>query len=231
MRLAVLLLLVFGCNLSVAFAHAEGDVDSTTVAVPDLRRLPPQEAVRLLLDVGLRPGRIYERGVPQGWPLGVVVQQAPAPDEDERPSRLVRGSVVRLRVSAARDGDPAGREVPAAWLVSPPPPDAPVEPAPVAALPPPTEEPALAAVPPLPVSEPAHDVPPLTGLDLVEAEQLARQRGLTLYVERVAGHPVGRVLEQVPGAGEASPPGGLVRVVVTAGATGLAPCRRRQRSK
>jgi len=40
---------------------------------------------------------------------------------------------------------------------------------------------------------------------------------MSLNVERVGGHPLGRVLEQIPAAGSPRPPGGIVKVIVTAG--------------
>jgi beta-lactam-binding protein with PASTA domain len=67
-----------------------------------------------------------------------------------------------------------------------------------------------------PAPDPQH-VPDLKGLDLVAAEDLVRAARMTLYVERVAGHPVGRVLRQIPAAGTGRPAGGVVKVVVTAG--------------
>ena len=71
---------------------------------------------------------------------------------------------------------------------------------------------------PMPAPKPNKDiVPPLMGLDLAVAEQLCRDAKMTLYVERVAGHPVGRVLEQKPEAYEPRGPGGVVRVIATAG--------------
>lgn len=60
-------------------------------------------------------------------------------------------------------------------------------------------------------------VPELVGLALIDAETLAREAGLDLYVERVAGHPVGRILEQVPAGGTPKPQGNVVKVTVTAG--------------
>ncbi len=60
-------------------------------------------------------------------------------------------------------------------------------------------------------------VPSLTGLELAEAEQLAREADMKIYVERVGGHPIGRVLEQIPAAGSKRPPGAVVKVIVTAG--------------
>lgn len=60
-------------------------------------------------------------------------------------------------------------------------------------------------------------VPPLLGLDLNDAEMLARRSEMTLHVERVAGHPVGRVLKQWPDAESARPAGGVIKVRVTAG--------------
>ena len=71
---------------------------------------------------------------------------------------------------------------------------------------------------PRPAPKPNRDIaPPLVGLDLAVAEQLSRDAQMTLHVERVAGHPVGRVLEQVPEAYEPRGPGGVIRVIVTAG--------------
>ncbi len=60
-------------------------------------------------------------------------------------------------------------------------------------------------------------VPPLVGLDLAEAEQLVRAAQMKLHVERVGGHPIGRVLEQFPKPRTARPPGGMIKVIVTAG--------------
>ena len=60
-------------------------------------------------------------------------------------------------------------------------------------------------------------VPEVKGLELADAEQRAHEAGLVLYVERVAGHPVGRVLSQVPEAGAARAIGSVITVTVTAG--------------
>jgi beta-lactam-binding protein with PASTA domain len=60
-------------------------------------------------------------------------------------------------------------------------------------------------------------VPELRGLELTDAEQRVREAELVLYVERVAGHPVGRVLAQVPEAGAVRANGSVVTVTVTAG--------------
>ena len=60
-------------------------------------------------------------------------------------------------------------------------------------------------------------VPTLLGLSLNDAEQLCIESGMRLHVDRVPGHPIGRVLEQAPSAGGRRPAGGVVRVVVTAG--------------
>jgi beta-lactam-binding protein with PASTA domain len=62
-----------------------------------------------------------------------------------------------------------------------------------------------------------NSVPPLVGLDLSEAEQLVRAAKMKLHVERVGGHPIGRVLEQFPKPRTARPPGGMIKVIVTAG--------------
>ncbi|MHC5011334.1 MAG: PASTA domain-containing protein, partial [Planctomycetota bacterium] len=60
-------------------------------------------------------------------------------------------------------------------------------------------------------------VPALLGLLLPDAEQRARESEMQLHVERVAGQPVGRVLEQTPAPGAPRPAGGVVKVIVTAG--------------
>lgn len=60
-------------------------------------------------------------------------------------------------------------------------------------------------------------VPDLRGLALNDAEQWIRDLGLQLYVERVGGHPIGRVLRQTPDPGTPRPAGDVVKVLVTAG--------------
>jgi beta-lactam-binding protein with PASTA domain len=65
-------------------------------------------------------------------------------------------------------------------------------------------------------------VPALLGLRLSDAEQRVRDSGMILYVTRVAGQPVGRVLSQDPAAGSPRPPAGVVQVVVTAGGDAVA---------
>lgn len=60
-------------------------------------------------------------------------------------------------------------------------------------------------------------VPELVGLDLAEAEMLVRDSQMRLHVERVSGHPVGKVLEQMPSGGTKRPQGGMIKVVITAG--------------
>ncbi len=86
-----------------------------TVPVPDVRRLPPEQAARRLVAAGLNPGRVFEVAVPAGWRLGLVVQQAPAPAQADRPRYLPRGDSVALAVSASRDGPKEGAPAPASW--------------------------------------------------------------------------------------------------------------------
>lgn len=110
-----------------------------------------------------------------------------------------------------------GEETPVRPAV-PQPPVAPptVEPDP----PPPGQPPAAVGSPDAPRPAPPADprkVPSVLGLELAEAEQLVRDAKMTLYVERVPGHPVGRVLEQQPLPYAARPAGGVVKIVVTAG--------------
>ncbi len=69
---------------------------------------------------------------------------------------------------------------------------------------------------PAPKADPGR-VPALIGLKIADAEHQASQAEMTLYVERVAGQPVGHVLEQIPGPGQPRPPAGVVKVVVAAG--------------
>jgi hypothetical protein len=117
-----------------------------------------------------------------------------------------------------------------------PPPAAPPDATPPAAAPPaavPPEVPAPATSEPLATGSPdapgvagAADpskVPNLTGLSLNDAENLVRRARMTLYVERVAGHPVGKVLRQEPPPGTPRPPVDVVvvKVVVTAGGDAL----------
>lgn len=101
----------------------------------------------------------------------------------------------------------------------PTPPPAPVAEVPVPASPPqvPPPHPGSPDAPALAERAAAGVVPDLLGLSLVDAEQRAREAGLSLYVERVPGHPVGRVLEQLPASGSARAAGSVVRVQVTAG--------------
>ena len=93
---------------------------------------------------------------------------------------------------------------------------------------PPGEEVATGS-PDAPASVPAGDpavTPALIGLPLADAEHLVAASDMQLHVERVPGHPVGRVTRQVPDPGAPRPPAGVVKVEVTAGGdhvAGLAP--------
>lgn len=225
-RPAYLCLLVVALHVcGVSWADEEPSRTDEAIPVPDVRGLDAPDAVRVLLEAGLEPGRLFEKATTPSRAEGTVVQQAPPPDAVDRPSRRPQGSKVHLRVAAAADGPAAGREVPAAWRKAraasdalpparvdvvrkgePPSPPTPAPPAPRVL------EPAAA------VGSPDGDpVPALEGLELVEAEQLCRSRGLELHVERVAGHPVGRILVQAPAPGAPRPQDGWVRVQVTAG--------------
>jgi hypothetical protein len=61
------------------------------------------------------------------------------------------------------------------------------------------------------------EVPSLLGLPLADAEQRIREAGMSLHVERVPGHPIGRVLTQEPASHAPRPAAGVVKVTVTAG--------------
>lgn len=65
-------------------------------------------------------------------------------------------------------------------------------------------------------------VPALLGLAVADAEHLVHEAEMALHVEWVAGHPVGRVFRQEPEAGAPRPPGGVIKVQVTAGGDHLA---------
>jgi beta-lactam-binding protein with PASTA domain len=251
--------------------------DPPAPVVPDLTMLTPREAAQRLADGGLVLERWYERNYTQGYELGRVIQQRPAPGVPVR-----RGTGVMVMVSASANGPLEGRPPDPTWagatsLVPPParPPGArgsrEIGPPPMPALPPPlpseppagnlppapaAPDPGPPAVSPAPVAPiPASSapgatdpglpgpaltpadlsgsgspdapvvaeratpgvVPELRGLSLVDAEQRAREADMELYVERVPGHPVGRVLEQIPPAGEKRSARAVVRVNVTAG--------------
>jgi beta-lactam-binding protein with PASTA domain len=222
--------------------HALRADDPTPAIVPDLALLTPPEAAQLLAENGLVLERWFERAYGQGYELGRVIQQKPRPGVIAR-----RGSGVMLMVSAAANGSAEGRPPDPAWakpsFVPPPALPAPVPPAvPPAVLPPAPVPPAEAPAPapeavvrqPVPpsaggavsgspdapaVAERATPgiVPDLRGLSLTDAEQRAREAELQVYVERVPGHPIGRVVEQIPPAGEKRGKGAVVRVNVTAG--------------
>ena len=132
---------------------------------------------------------------------------------------------------------PATEPAPSPEAPAVPPPQAP-EPPPA----PPAEAPVVPGAPEVPVElppappaadpevatgspdapEPAPPVDPavtpaLIGLPLADAEHLAVASDMQLHVERVPGHPVGRVKAQVPEPGAPRPPAGVVAVEVTAG--------------
>ena len=199
--------------------------------VPDVRRYGVEDARRRLEGSGFRVGEVYEistQRILETWkvryPIGYVWMQNPAPGglwDTDVP--------VDVMISAAQDG----KLPPSLPGVEPrPAPDAPGSAAPPPGPAPkgdapgadpggaPGARPRGEGAPDAPGPAPAADpnrVPELTGLDLVAAEQLIRDAKMTLYVERVGGHPLGRVLEQIPGAGAQRPAGGVVKVIVTAG--------------
>ncbi len=242
-RIAVVVLLA----VLFAWPAGAGADDERTVTVPDVRRRRVEDARRVLEAAGLKVGEVYEfsterilrmfkvRGV-----LGTVFLQKPTPGTGWKSNKPVD-----LVVVAAKDGKlppnmpgarkPAGKAVPPKAA---PPKDAAKQPAvppnghdaagdPIPPLTPPADDTPRPATPkhasgspdaPRAAPKPSPDrVPDLVGLELAEAEMLVRQSKMTLHVERTAGHPVGRVLEQVPAGGTKRPAGGAIKVVITAG--------------
>lgn len=138
----------------------------------------------------------------------VPAQPAPPPLEDNRvppPAPPVAPQVEVPRRPAPKSPPPSHAEVPGDA-------EMPVDTSPAPRI--------AAGSPDAPRVAPKADpnkVPSLTGLELAEAEQLARDADMKLYVERVGGHPIGRVLEQIPAAGSKRPAGAVVKVIVTAG--------------
>jgi len=179
------------------------------------------------------------------YPIGYVFMQAPSFEDGQgRPVKKPIGTVIHFIVAAARDGAnlPSIPGLKPATSVSPragSPRAAPSRSGPRAAAPedgrvPPPAPAADTSLPvdtsPAPrvasgspdaprVAPPADPdkVPALGGLELAEAEQLVREAKMKLYVERVGGHPIGRVLEQIPAAGSPRPAGDVIKVIVTAG--------------
>ena len=220
-------LLVFtGFVVALGEARLEAE-DAPPSIVPDLSMLRLPEAAALLADSGLNLEKYYEHRYSQGYDLGLVIQQKP------RPGTLVRrGSGVQLMVMATANGSSEGRLPDPAWR-RPRPPGAQggSEPAAAPALAP-DPLPVPSAPEPLPtvitpsgspdapvVAERATpgEVPDLRGLTLMDAEQRAREAELELYVERVPGHPVGRVVTQAPEVGQRRAKGSVVRITLTAG--------------
>ncbi|MDA1194714.1 MAG: PASTA domain-containing protein [Planctomycetota bacterium] len=200
------------------------DAEGERITVPDVRRRRADDARQVMEAAGFKVGEVYEfslarilttwrvRGV-----VGTVFLQKPEPG-----TMWPKGHAVDLVVVAERDGKlPPEFQRPAQ----------PTAPAPRDPVPPPTEpsredRPAPDAPKvaegspdaPRPAPKPDRNrVPDMLGLELAEAEHLARQSEMSLHVERVAGHPIGRVLEQVPVGGAPRPPGGMLKVVITAG--------------
>ncbi len=181
-------------------------------------------ALGLVIQQKPRPGTLVKRG--SGVQLMVMAAANGGPD-----GRLPDPAWPRVRPFAAPSVVPAGTPLVTPLVTPPPPPRLPgaqggSEPgAPLA------PEPPLPAYEPLPSAPPSGspdapavaeratpgEVPDLRGLTLADAEQRAREAELELYVERVPGHPVGRVVTQVPEVGQQRAKGAVVKVTVTAG--------------
>lgn len=199
----------------------------------------PRPGVRLARGAGVRvmvsarePGPAEGRA-PQAADLGLPAALPPAAPGERPPFPLPPPMPVAPTLPAQQAAGAA--PAPVAPPVAAPPPTvisrSRPAPAPVPAPgPAPGTEPGIAPRVPLPPVRPGSPdapaqaeratpgvVPDMLGLPLVDAEQRAREAGLVLYVERVPGHPLGRVLEQVPAAGSTRAAGSVVRVQVTAG--------------
>ncbi len=158
------------------------------VRVPDVRGLSASSAAALIEAVGLARGPVDTGSEADGYPPGTVTTQEPIGGERVRP-----GTAVALLLAPS-----GGEAVPPAS----PAPDASAVPAPGA---------------PPPVPDDGARVPDLAGLALTDAQDLARRLGVELVVQRVPGHPVGRVVSQDVPAGAPIPPGKAIPVRVTAG--------------
>ena len=213
-------------GVCVGSSRPASSEESSRVHPPDVARMPVDQAREALVDRGLRLGRVWRLSrarIGEFWPgvdvpVGHVIVQNP-----KSSLSVARGSAVQLVISADRDGP-----LPARFRAKSAATPAPETPAP--ATPPaedtapkthsPAGRPYAVGSPDAPRPAPRPDaqvVPPLLGLHLPAAEQLARDAKMKLYVTRVAGHPVGRVTKQDPGPYEARPEGGVVQVSVTAG--------------
>lgn len=233
----VLVLVAVGAVWRPAAARAE---EPPVVEVPDVRQQRVAVAQLRLEEAGLAVGRLWRMSVERlaadygiETTVGAVAFQRP-----KGGVRRPRGHTVDMIVAAAVDGPLPDRlpppTVPRALAPDTPAPDTPTPDTPTPESP--ADAPEAPAVPPPPVA-PSPDpddigspeapapapppdrqiVPPLLGLHLPVAEQLARDAEMTLYVDRVPGHPIGRVLRQSPEPYSARPRGGVVKVVVTAG--------------
>ncbi|MEZ6008778.1 MAG: hypothetical protein R3F05_13575 [Planctomycetota bacterium] len=237
--LALPVLLLGGAWASSSAAQAE---EPAVVDVPDVRQQRVPVAQLRLEEAGLAVGRLWRMSV-ERLAKDYGIETTAGAVAFQRPKggvRRPRGHAVDLIVAAAVDGPLPERLPPPTVPRDPTPtPDTPspgvTEPEPgsphrpevapgttQAPTPPvsPPSNPDDIGSPEAPAPAPPADrqvVPPLLGLHLPVAEQLARDAEMTLYVDRVPGHPVGRVLRQSPEPYSARPRGGVVKVVVTAG--------------
>jgi len=230
------LILVMGIAMA-APAHADDEPVAKRL-VPKLLRLKEAEARERITAAGFRVGTVFRVSPAQilafhkvRFPIGYVFRHRPSAGEV-----WPVNTPVDLILCAPRDGllppymlpkqpkdDKRGALPPVAPDEAG---DAPGQPKP----PPPADdgdEGSRRAAPKVATGSPdaprvaskpdPNRVPELIGLDLVDAEHLVRESQMQLHVERVPGHPIGKVLEQVPAAGSTRPPAGMLKVVVTAG--------------
>jgi beta-lactam-binding protein with PASTA domain len=177
---------------------AAPDVADGLVRVPDVRGIPRDSAISLLRAVGLAEGEVFTGADLRGFPAGSVAAQEPRSGSRVRPG-------TRVVLEVAPSASPAD-----------PPPSVGYAPPPPAPTPPPAPPSVSGDAVPAPRAT-GGAVPDLAGLSLPEAQDLAQRAGYELLVERVPGHPVGRVLSQEVAAGPPLPLGAAIPVRVTAG--------------
>ena len=235
-------------------AAVEGDIvrvvvsrAAQQVAVPDVSLLTEDDAITILLDAGLTPGRRTTR-TSVDVPEGRVITTVPAPG-----TLVVPGSSVSWIASSGAPAGSTPRPTPdfttppletatPAPTASPTPTASPQPTAAPTATPRPTRTPRPTprpTAPPTPTPTPSPsptptaapvetpsaaaliEVPDVSRRDRAEAEQLITDAGLVVgRVQERANRnvPAGQVIRSVPPAGTLVDPGSTVRLVVSTGA-------------
>jgi beta-lactam-binding protein with PASTA domain len=223
---AAVLLARTGLNLETIFEHRY-DVSYRMGMVVQQKPEPgtraPYASGVLVMVMSEGEGEKGGRAPDPSWP-----RAAPRPATAPRPAPSNAPAPIPLPPRAPTPA-PAPEAPPAVPTPAPTvlpatvPPQPPASPTPEAAVPGPSPLPAMTGplgspdAPAMAERAKPGVVPDLKGLSLNDAEQRMREAELLLYVERVPGHPVGRVLTQVPDAGSERAPGSVVKVTVTAG--------------